>query len=474
MATSKKRAVASAMGSEALLAPPKNLPILGTYEGECADANITNNNGLDITKEVWEEVFNSDTFQEGIKNGWYIGFLGHPKEPDCMDFKDACIVMTDGYIDDNGKVQGKFNLIDTPVGHVVKTFQDAGVTFGISVRGAGDIVQNSVTPGTFDFRGFDLVAFPAFPESIPKFTAIAASTKPEYKAICASLKTNLPKIESCEALDVLQTQFAPQSDEFAAIEDRKNELLDTEPCDDTSLEDVCCDEESIQDQRIRGLVNMYRNLLEKYKQLEEADKLLAQEREQAQELLRQSEITSSRKIRSMKRMSDEQIRRLEANNKNLSAKLKTVTASFTSKASQIEQLKDKNLKYNKKIEANTVMINDQRSKIRSLQNDLNETVDKVEASDRIASDFEATNRRLESKLSAVTKKLSAFQNAYANLYASAVGTTLDNVAITASTSVSDIQSMISNSTSVAPEYSLDAEEVDVPDVGEDCGDLITL
>ena len=31
--------------------------ILGTFEGECADSNITNKNGLDITREVWETVF---------------------------------------------------------------------------------------------------------------------------------------------------------------------------------------------------------------------------------------------------------------------------------------------------------------------------------------------------------------------------------------------------------------------------------
>ena len=36
-------------------------PIIGTFEGECADANITNLNGLDITREVWDNVFNSDT-----------------------------------------------------------------------------------------------------------------------------------------------------------------------------------------------------------------------------------------------------------------------------------------------------------------------------------------------------------------------------------------------------------------------------
>ena len=102
-------------------------PILGTYEGEALDTNITNNNGLDITAEVIKQVLASDEYAQGLENGWFIGFLGHPEDPNCMDFKDGCIVLTDMSIDDNGKVYAKFNLIDTPVGRIVKTLQDAGV-----------------------------------------------------------------------------------------------------------------------------------------------------------------------------------------------------------------------------------------------------------------------------------------------------------------------------------------------------------
>ena len=165
--------------------------ILGTYDGECADAAITNKNGLDITREVWETVFASEDYRQAIDLGWYLGFLGHPEDPNCMEFEHACIVMTEGHIDEKGKVFGKFNLIDTPVGRIVKAFQDAGVIFGISVRGAGDIIDNSVDPDSFVFRGFDLVTFPAFPESIPTFTAVAASTDAEtrkkYQKVCAAV-----------------------------------------------------------------------------------------------------------------------------------------------------------------------------------------------------------------------------------------------------------------------------------------------
>lgn len=48
--------------------PSKN-PIIGVFEGECADSNITNENGLDITRPVWENIFSSESYQQAIDLG---------------------------------------------------------------------------------------------------------------------------------------------------------------------------------------------------------------------------------------------------------------------------------------------------------------------------------------------------------------------------------------------------------------------
>ena len=195
---------ANVKNAKPINAASSSSPILGTYEGEALDTNITNNNGLDITSEVIEAVLESEDYAVGIENGWFIGFLGHPEDPNCMDFKDGCIVLTDMELNSDGKVHASFNLLDTPVGRVVKTLQDAGVKFGISIRGAGDIIDQSVDPDTFVFRGYDLVSFPAYPNSIPTFTEIAASTNIEtqkkYKAVCAAVRKNLSSITSASTI----------------------------------------------------------------------------------------------------------------------------------------------------------------------------------------------------------------------------------------------------------------------------------
>ena len=236
--------------------------VLGTFTGECADSNVTNENGLDIPREVWENVFNSDIYKQGIELGWHIGFLGHPDDPNCMDFQQACIVMTEGHIGDDGKIYGEFNLIDTPVGRIVKTFIDSGVTFGISVRGAGDIIDNSVDPDTFVFRGFDLVTFPAYKEAIPEFKAIAASTDVEdlkrYKRVCAAVEKDLENITSKQAIEVIQEQLPEQSDTYKRLEDRKQEIVGEE--DSEIEEDV-----DVMSAKLNGMTSLY--LQEKQKEI---------------------------------------------------------------------------------------------------------------------------------------------------------------------------------------------------------------
>ena len=41
--------------------------IIGTYEGEVLDSNITNKNGLDITVDVMKAVLESEDYKDGIE-----------------------------------------------------------------------------------------------------------------------------------------------------------------------------------------------------------------------------------------------------------------------------------------------------------------------------------------------------------------------------------------------------------------------
>jgi hypothetical protein len=435
--------------------------ILGMFDGECMDSAITNLNGLDITSEVMDVVFSSDEYRQGIDKGWYIGFLGHPEDPNEMGFQDGCIVMTEGHMDKDGKVYGKFNLIDTPVGRIVKTFIDAGVKFGISIRGAGDIENNSVDPETFVFRGFDLVSFPAYPESIPVFTEIAASTNAKdramYKKICASVANNLQEITSVAALNIIQSNFAPQSKEYKMLEERRNAIEASEMM-------------SLNDARVAGMTELYLEAIS-------ANSILSQEIES----LKLAAATSSQRTNKMKRIVSSQLSEVTSDRDSLAgdnselvqANLdledyqeqllqnnKLMEQTITDLEDYITELEQRNKKllrdikssensnliYMRKIESHQNELSDKDSVIASLQSELDETVNAGADLETRTSNLGVNYKDLKSEVKASNRQLREYQIAYGKLYASAVGgdNNLESLPITASTSIVELQSLISS------------------------------
>ena len=477
-----------------------NSAIIGKFTGECADSNITNLNGLDITREVWEHVFESEDYKKAIELGHYIGYLGHPDDVNCMRFQDACIVMTEGHIDDDGKVYGEFNLVDTPVGRIVKSFIDAGVTFGISVRGAGDIVNNSVDPETFVFRGFDLVSFPAFPESIPQFIAASADGQQKYKSLCASVKSNLKDITSCSTLNTLSEQFAKQSDMYDDIQNRISELSELNNADSKEVntfetadlieptdEDIC---QQVAKEKIDALTKLY------VEQLKRANDLEAQ--------LKAQSIQCARKMATMNRLVNEQVKAaVDARYRAEYRHRTSVTASQkTIKKLKSEMTKDKNafeaykklsnkqisdanekitasselnLKYRQKIKANESDIKSKDELISSLKNQLRETVTASEELKRGQSNRDAELKSCKDKIAECRRMITEYQKAYSELYSQAVGADPKNVKITASTDVSSLKSAVRDSikyNSVVRDEPIEADVEDMQDI--DYSDIVSM
>ena len=445
--------------------------IIGTYEGEVLNPNITNKNGLDITMDVMTTVLESEDYKQGIEYGWFIGFLGHPEDPNCMEFQNGCIVMTDMWIE-NGKIYGKFNLVDTPVGQIVKKFIDAGVKFGISIRGAGDIIDNSVDPETFVFRGYDLVSFPAYPDSIPKFTAIAASSnlddQKKYQAVCAAVKANIESINSCAAIDVLQAQFAPQSNEYKALAKRREKILSGKTF-------------NIDQQKIEAMTSLY---LETF-----AEVVTLSEQVERLKLERSSAISAcKRKVSAIKRITASQA-------DDMSKSLDSVTASCTalrkraqllsdnchSLREQNAQLKDSlddaqktNLIYRQRVEAGTDEIQKREQTISGLQRKLRETVTAGSKLESRSSDLGDENRKLKSEIRSCKEMLRAYQEAYSSIYASALGVNPNSISFTDSTSVAELQKRIAGATNTVNLPSTVTVEPLFYDCDEADDEIITL
>ena len=424
--------------SDVTIRNPQKSSIIGTFQGKCADS-VENNNSMLLDEDLWRNIINSDEYKSYRDKGMYIGFLGHPKDPGCQDFKDACIVLRDIELKDTSEVFGTFDLIDTPVGRIVKAFIDAGVQFGISVRGAGDVAADGyVDPDTFVFRGFDLVSFPAYDDAVPKFTALAASTDPanvkKCNAVVTSLNDNLSKVTSSTALDVVKSQLNPKSVQYKNIEARQIELSGTS-----------VNASKVLNQKLEAMTQLYLEALSANRELRSQNRVLASKIETADKVnLRLRRINSS-----TQRIMSEQLTRVQASQQAVVAKNRQIIHANTQLKDNLESSNTQNLNYVQKVEARDDRIRKKDDVIASLRNDLRKTVAENKQLKSKPSNFDEKVKSLEQRIEASEKVIAEYQDAYAYLYATAIGAPLDNISVTASTSVDELKSIISGGTSTA-------------------------
>lgn len=447
--------------------------LLGQFTGKCCDSNAVNSNGMYLSEELFNTVLNSEDYKTGIENGYYIGFLGHPEDPNDMNFKNACVIMRDMKMESNGDIVGTFDLVDTPVGRVVKSFVDAGVKFGISIRGAGNVANNgTVDPSTFVFRGFDLVTFPAYNDCVPEFSSIAASSdataQSKYKKVCATIKNNLQSITSCEAIDVILDQMNPNSEEYQMLLDRCDVL--------NSVEEEEIDPElkmQVLEQQVHGMTDQYVEQVRKCIRLEDEvnqkqayiDRLNNQIEKMESKQNRVADIFEDQSVQASTR-----IEQLETSNRKMK-RILSVTKSKYNKAcsdinsisqerdeavkactqlkTQVENLKTSkkaitsaNLVSTKKMEDSELLLQSKEKEIESLKAQVRETVAASEKLKRDVLNLEADNQELDSKIEASESILLEYQQNYANQCAYEVGVQLDNVPVNASTTMEDIKSFI--------------------------------
>lgn len=478
----------------------KSPAVLGTFTGKCCDAAEINNNDMKLGRELFETLMNSEEYKDAMEHRYYMGFLGHPEDPNCQDFKDACIVMTSMELKDNGEVYGTFDLVDTPVGRVVKSFIDVGVKFGISIRGAGDVdAEGNVDPDTFIFRGYDLVSFPAYPDAVPEFLEVAASSDPKYRKIKAAINTNLPYITSTTAIDQIQATLNPHSAEYKKLEARKADIgTPDEACPECSEEEL----EEITAKKLRCMTDMY---MEECRKNQTLDSTLASTKAE----LRQVKATYERKIKSIKRITASQnqlmtdrLQKVTASKDAMAQKLKSAKAQVrkveasrsalqgknSEIISELNKVNKNNLIYKQKIECSSADIKDRDATISELQKELDKTVVASTTAKRDASNRDEEVRQLKSEIRALNQAIAdrdarivaceenvaEYQQAYADFYATALGTSVSGLTITSATSVRELKNLIQGATntsniSVMPSYEDDYIGVPV-DVVDGLGD----
>ena len=169
--------------------------------------------------------------------------------------------------------------------------------------------------------------------------------------------------------------------------------------------------------------------------------------------------------------------------KRIKASKELLTEENSEISKELDMVKSNNLIYKQKIESSSADIEDRDATISGLRKELNKTVvastnAKRDASNRDEevkqlkseiSSSEQTISELEDRVMACEEMLHQYQQAYADFYATALGTSVSGLPVTASTSVSELENLIQGATNTSniasvPTYGIEEDEEDL--IGE--------
>jgi hypothetical protein len=106
------------------------------------------------------------TLVDQIKNGYSV--LGEVDHPDDLkvNLDRVSHMITEMWMDGpNG--YGKFKILPTPMGNLVRTMLESGVKLGVSSRGSGNVNDSNGEVSDFEIITVDIVAQPSAPGAYP-------------------------------------------------------------------------------------------------------------------------------------------------------------------------------------------------------------------------------------------------------------------------------------------------------------------
>jgi len=132
-------------------------------EGVFAQAEEKNRNGRIYPKKVMEGAVNKYV-KEQVSQKRAVGELNHPEGP-TVNLDKVSHLITDLKFEGNN-VMGKAQILDTPMGQIVKGLLEGGVQLGVSTRGMGSLEQRNGTMYVredFILNTVDIVQDPSAP-----------------------------------------------------------------------------------------------------------------------------------------------------------------------------------------------------------------------------------------------------------------------------------------------------------------------
>lgn len=183
-----------------------------TVEGVGQRCNVPNQNKRVYTKALWEKLQRDPKVLDVLEKRQMIGMINHPANGETDPEKGSHIVTKFWMPENSNDVYIRAEILDTPSGKILQEYIKAGVVFGVSSRGKGEVKSQDgidYVQENFNLVTWDFVLNPSTHNAYPKLVTENVS---EFKE---NLKEN---------------SMTPEQ-KFKAIEEKATSLLNIKPQD---------------------------------------------------------------------------------------------------------------------------------------------------------------------------------------------------------------------------------------------------
>jgi hypothetical protein len=152
-----------------------NGAVLAKVKGVFFSPNGESRNKRYYSRSLWEKALDNQGVQEAFKNKTMFGTIGHETELNDITMLEGRVshIVTNAYIDENGRGIGEAEILDTPSGRILNTLLRAGSKLYVSSRALGRFNGTvngmpAVDENTYKLKTWDFVLNPGFLEANPE------------------------------------------------------------------------------------------------------------------------------------------------------------------------------------------------------------------------------------------------------------------------------------------------------------------
>ena len=197
------------MVSEGVEEGAPSYPIIGRASGVFAPIGVMSRNNRIYDNDHYDYLLENQQLVDRIAHRGMLGTIGHhDKKVDDQDLAEGKVshIVTNLRIveeaDGSRNLYGILEILDTPAGHLLKTYYDSGVPLFVSSRGGGNLLPvpnelyKRVDKTKYFLETFDIVKNPGFLQAKPVYEKVSESVEEIDEKVIVATKNHMENVEA--------------------------------------------------------------------------------------------------------------------------------------------------------------------------------------------------------------------------------------------------------------------------------------